>query len=931
MCKRSFLRASRASDPRSVTRRPERLTSVIPTSRIQWLLAFAIVCLVIGYGGMASGQVFGVDDPSDMADSSGDIKRIEAWVDEGNLNLTMTVYGIFAPSVADTPAGMTNRYYYHWLLDTDNNPDTGYLNDDYEGTPTNVKTPIGVDVMVQFGWRDGATNGVYAYTLDPSTGDEVELFQEYEYTIDGDTIHAVIPLADLGLTPNDIIAVSAFQEGASNGWQVDWMESVVMPLTVTKATNPVPPTDSTDIPRDVILGWTPGASAATHNVYLGTNWDDVNNASVPTAEALDVSSFDPGRLDFGQTYYWRVDEVNSAPDFAVFKGDVWNFTTEPFAYPCENIIVTTNAISEATQDIENIVNGSGLDDAGQHSTKGTDMWLGSPVDADPIWIQFEFDRVYKLHELWVWNYNVEFELILGFGVKDVTIEYSSDGVDWTALGDVELAQATANPGYTHNTTVDFGGVAAKYVRLTVNSGWGTLSQYGLSEVRFYYIPAFAREPKPADGAVDVDVETTLSWRAGREAASHDVYLGTSADDLALAAVADEASFTPGDLVFGNVYYWKIDEVNEAASPAMWESDLWTFTTAEYAMIDDIESYTDDIDAGEAVFQTWIDGWTNETGSVVGYVDAPFAEKAVVQSGEQSMPVAYDNTTSPFYSEISRTWDTPQDWKGKGANTLRLYFHGAETNTADTLYIAVEDSAGNVAVATHSNPDALTVAAWQAWTVPYSQLAGVNMARVETLYIGVGSRSNPTAGGSGMLFIDDIGYGTPLAYNVASDVTGPGDAVQGVPNDGDWPGAETPDLAIDDNTGTKFLHFKGDFEPDAGPTGIQVTPAVGATIITGVTFTTANDVPGRDPIAFELYGSNEGIDGPYTLIASGDIVDFAQETEWPRFTMNATPIIFENATAYTSYQLLFTAIRGPVGGSVNSMQIAEVELIGVIAP
>ena len=91
------------------------------------------------------------------------------------------------------------------------------------------------------------------------------------------------------------------------------------------------------------------------------------------------------------------------------------------------------------------------------------------------------------------------------------------------------------------------------------------------------------------------------------------------------------------------------------------------------------------------------------------------------------------------------------------------------------------------------------------------------------------------------------------------------------------------------------------------------------------------MPGRDPVAFELYGSNEGIDGPYTLIASGDIVDFAGDAEWPRFTQNETAITFANDVAYTSYQLLFTAIRGPVGGSVNSMQIAEIELIGVLAP
>jgi hypothetical protein len=167
----------------------------------------------------------------------------------------------------------------------------------------------------------------------------------------------------------------------------------------------------------------------------------------------------------------------------------------------------------------------------------------------------------------------------------------------------------------------------------------------------------------------------------------------------------------------------------------------------------------------------------------------------------------------------------------------------------------------------------------------------------------------------------------------ADVTAAGDAIQGVPNDGNWPGAETPDLAIDDNTATKYLHFAGDFDPDPGTggTGFQVTPSCGGSIVTGLTLTTANDVPGRDPIAFELYGSMDSIDGPYELIASGDIVDFAGEVDWPRFTQNRTPITFENSVQYYHYQLIFTAIRGPVGGSVNSMQIAEVELIGTLCP
>ena len=173
-----------------------------------------------------------------------------------------------------------------------------------------------------------------------------------------------------------------------------------------------------------------------------------------------------------------------------------------------------------------------------------------------------------------------------------------------------------------------------------------------------------------------------------------------------------------------------------------------------------------------------------------------------------------------------------------------------------------------------------------------------------------------------VFMDTVNKLLPA---VSNDVTVPGDIVQGVPNDGDWPGGEYPALAIDDNTGTKFLHFKGETEP----TGIQVTPLDGPTIVTGLSFTTANDATERDPISFELSGSNDSIDGPYELIASGDIVDFAQETAWPRFTKNETAISFANSKAYAHYQVMFPAVRDP--GSANSMQIAEVELIGTPAP
>jgi len=161
---------------------------------------------------------------------------------------------------------------------------------------------------------------------------------------------------------------------------------------------------------------------------------------------------------------------------------------------------------------------------------------------------------------------------------------------------------------------------------------------------------------------------------------------------------------------------------------------------------------------------------------------------------------------------------------------------------------------------------------------------------------------------------------------AHDVTGRDDVIVGVPNDGDWPSQESPASAIDDHENTKYLHFKGDRLPDAGPTGFRVTPTAGPTVVSGMTFTTANDCPARDPIEFELHGSNQSIDGPYTLIAKGQIVDFQEAWGWPRNMKTTTPIVFSNNTAYRHYQVLFPAIRDPADGCANSMQIAEVELL-----
>jgi len=545
----------------------------------------------------------------------------------------------------------------------------------------------------------------------------------------------------------------------------------------------------------------------------------------------------------------------------------------------------------------------------------------------------------------VWNYNVQFEPMLGFGVKDVTVEYSENGNDWTVLGDVQLAQATARADYVANNAIDFGGAAVKYVRLTINSGFGPLGQFGLSEVRFMYVPASAREPEPVPGATNVLVGTALDWRTGREAVTHDVYLSSDPNALALVDSVSETVYVPGNLEFGTMYYWRIDEVNEADDISVWPGMVWDFMTQEYAVIDDMESYNDD---DNRIYDTWLDGWVNDTGSTVGYLEEPFAEKTVVNSGTQSMPLQYDNANAPMYSEAEKDLGG-MNLAGNGAESLRLYVSGlapgfAENadgtilmnaigtdiwNTGDQfryayksltgdgsmiarvdsldgtpstwakagvmirqgnttgsqhafmcmtggdgngaswqgrpaegqasvnadattpfappywvrivrsgnsftgsvsadgqtweqigdprsvamtgpvliglaltshnanqatsaqfsnvsftgnvtgnwqvgeigaaqpegndpapVYVALEDSTGKVAVVTHPDVSLSARSGWTEWVIPYGELSGINLGNVRTLYIGVGNRTNPTSGGTGTIFVDDIGYGRP---------------------------------------------------------------------------------------------------------------------------------------------------------------------------
>ena len=539
------------------------------------------------------------------------------------------------------------------------------------------------------------------------------------------------------------------------------------------ASNPAPFDGESDADREAVLSWKPGVTATQHDLFFGNNADDVDRATA-TVDPCGVyvgrqasSNYAVERLDFGQTYYWRTDEIT--PEKTI-KGKVWQFTVEPFAHVLapEQIVATASSSSSDAEGPEQTINAYGLDAGGLHGTNETTMWLSSDTGVAGAWIQYDFDSMYPLHQMLVWNYNSTVEPYVGLGVKDATVEASVDRSQWFALVENHpFAQAPGTPGYAANTVVDLGDVPLTNVRLNIVRNWGdVLLQYGLSEVRFTFIPLSARRPNPASGSTGLDTNVTLNWRKGRRAAVHDVYLSPDEqavlDGTAPRTTVSEASYGTGELDLGVTYYWKVDEVNEIEDPVLWNGDVWSFTVIDYLIVDDFESYNDfntDEPDSNRIFVTWLDGWQIPTnGSVVGYAEAPFCEQAIVHGGNQSMPLEYDNTGTAGTSEAGRTWDNPQDWTANGIKELSIMVRGLETNTPDVLYVGIEDAAGNEAVLPHPDgADVVLSTTWVEWVTNLQDAAtqGVDLSRVRALYLRVGDQTNPAQRGAGMVYIDDI--------------------------------------------------------------------------------------------------------------------------------------------------------------------------------
>jgi hypothetical protein len=473
-----------------------------------------------------------------------------------------------------------------------------------------------------------------------------------------------------------------------------------------RAWGPNPANGVLHIDTWVNLSWVAGGFAVSHDVYIGDDFDEVNNGAEGTFVGNQTGTFIvvgfpgfpyPDGLVPGTTYYWRIDEVNDTEPNSPWKGDVWSFSIPP----------------------------------------------KTAYDPDPADGAELVDLTAKLS----WTE--------GFGAKLHTVYFGDNFDDVNnAAGGLPQGTATHSPGPLKSGKTYYWRVDEFDIIETFKGDvWSFTTQGAVVSL------------KPSNGAVDVKQTQVLSWSPADFAASHEVYFGTDKEVVRDADTGSpeykgtrdlgSESYDPGKLEWDATYYWRVDEVNNANADSPWIGPVWSFTTANFLVVDDFESYND-IDPPDPesnrIFEAWLDGYEIPTnGALVGNDLPPYAEQTIVHGGNQSMPLYYDNSVG--YSEATLTLTYTRDWTENDVSTLTIWFRGEAANAAEMLYVVLNGSA----VVTNDNPDDAQVTTWTQWDIDLQAFAdqGVNLTNMNTIGLGLGDRNNPVTGGSGMVFFDDI--------------------------------------------------------------------------------------------------------------------------------------------------------------------------------
>jgi hypothetical protein len=617
---------------------------------------------------------------------------------------------------------------------------------------------------------DGATHPGTSVRLDWSAGESVlshdvymgESFDDVNDGAEGtsygnqSSTSFVAGLAQYAAYPQGLVPGTTYywriDEIAADGtiYKGDVWSLRIPPKT---AHHPEPADGAKFLGMNVQLGWTAGLDSRLHTPYFGDNFDEVNNASGGRIQP--GTTYDPGTLELGKTYYWRIDEFGAA---GLQKGEVWSFTTAGTDGGIQGDYYTGVDLKD------HVLNRTDPQINFNWGLSGPDQAVGD----DNYSIRWTGELEVPISETYSFYPKVQGGMRLWVNDQLIIDKWQDYGIDerWQDHFPVEHYQAIYLEAGMCPIVMEFAYRQSFGGGAVVVLFWGSPSmpRQVIPQAAFS-LPVRANRPSPPSGAVDVRQTTTLDWSPGHDAVSHEVYFGVDEEAVRNATASSpqyrgsralgSESYDPGLLEWDTTYYWRVNEINSANPDSPWIGSVWSFTAADFIIVDDFEDYNDY--PPDEIYTTWADGYLNPAnGATVGYLlpnwaaGEHYVETRIVHGGAQAMPLFYDNTGSATYSEAERTFAVGQDWTEAGVATLVLFFHGDPDNTG-RLYVKINGSK----VFYNGDADDIRQRRWTKWSIDLASLP-VNLQNIVSLSIGIDDN-----GARGTLYFDDIRLYRPV--------------------------------------------------------------------------------------------------------------------------------------------------------------------------
>jgi hypothetical protein len=535
----------------------------------------------------------------------------------------------------------------------------------------------------------------------------------------------------LPLNPAILVPPMFLVPGTTYYWRVDETEkdlktvitgdvwSFTIQATTAYLPNPADGSNTVSVRPD--LKWLPGQQAGTHHVYLSDNKAAVVDG---TAEAdrgvVTDPNYAPGELLPATVYFWRVDEI--LYDETVVPGLIWSFAT----------VLLVDDFESYTDEITGRIFQTWIDGWGY--TEPAPGNSGNGTGATVGYTDAPFAEQRTVHA----------------GLQSMPMDYNN--INSPFYSEAER---------TWDSPQDW----------TIN-GAETLSLYVHGQARDFDIPK-ATTPPVIDGKID-DVWAKASVQ----------YISTLVDGQALTGPKDcSGSFR---VLYDAQNLYILVDVNDDV--LVQDSDAaqgWLDDRVEIFIDgDNNKSATNDtVDDAQycfrwnhAVVETPVE-WYRSPGSLAG-----------VQYGIAA-------TSSGYLIEVKLPWSAMigkpagqgqsigidvmiDDDDDGGDRDSQVAWHGtahvpntwgtgrvgeAAANTPDRLYVALRDASNHTGIVTYPGPEILMVKTWVQWKIPLSDFtnAGVNLAAVRRMFIGVGDRVKPVQGGTGPLYFDDIYLTRPV--------------------------------------------------------------------------------------------------------------------------------------------------------------------------